>query len=120
MIGATVITVAPFFIHWLNPNIEFEKSICPYMRLFDIPCPGCGLTKSMVCLVDGRILKSLYYHPFGIIIYSVAVIVLFASLFDEWKNTQLSDHILDNHIVLKLFSTSFFIYYFIRLSMLIF
>lgn len=36
--------------------------ICLIYNLFKIPCPGCGLTSSVMSLLHGDILKSLQYN----------------------------------------------------------
>ncbi|MFZ9943351.1 MAG: DUF2752 domain-containing protein [Bacteroidia bacterium] len=33
--------------------------------LTGFPCPGCGITKSMVCFLRGEFIASLKYHLFG-------------------------------------------------------
>lgn len=48
--------------------------ICLIYNLFKIPCPGCGLTSSVICLLKGDIIKSLQYNIITIplmITYSV-------------------------------------------------
>lgn len=36
---------------------------CVMSSLFGIYCPGCGGTRALVCLLHGKILSSLWYHP---------------------------------------------------------
>ncbi len=48
--------------------------ICLIYNLFKIPCPGCGLTSSVIYLLKGDIIKSLQYNIITIplmITYSV-------------------------------------------------
>ncbi len=42
------------------------------------PCPGCGITKSIVYFYDGDIQKSLNYHLFGpfALVFSFSAIIL--------------------------------------------
>lgn len=40
--------------------------ICLSRTLLHIPCPGCGLTRSMVSIWRGHPILSLRYHPVGI------------------------------------------------------
>lgn len=65
--GAFLILAIPFFIMLLNVNrqIETEQSLCPFRLLTGFPCPGCGITKSLISLYKGDLLKSVYYHLFG-------------------------------------------------------
>lgn len=44
-------------------------SSCLSRELFGTPCPGCGLTRSFVCLTHGEFAKSISYHRMGITLY---------------------------------------------------
>lgn len=39
---------------------------CGMKALWGIPCPGCGGTRAVLCLLKGQIGKSLYYHAFAV------------------------------------------------------
>ncbi len=43
--------------------------ICAFKNLTGIPCPGCGLTRSFVCLGHGHFADSVRYHPLGPILF---------------------------------------------------
>lgn len=49
-------------------------TICSARLLFDMGCPGCGLTRSIVYLVQGDFAKSLAIHRFGWLIFTGIVI----------------------------------------------
>lgn len=56
---------------------HFQKRICLIYNLFRIPCPGCGLTRSVNYLIHGDIKMSLKYNIITIplsIVYSVYLI----------------------------------------------
>lgn len=36
---------------------------CPVMALFHIPCPGCGMTRALKCLLRGDLAASFAMHP---------------------------------------------------------
>lgn len=59
-------------------HLETEQSLCPFKMLTGLPCPGCGITKSMVYLYEGNLLKSLQFHVLGpfVIAFSIALIGL--------------------------------------------
>ena len=40
-------------------------AICPFHNLTGLPCPGCGLTRSVVCCTHGLWHQALLYHPLG-------------------------------------------------------
>lgn len=48
-----------------HEHIESEQSLCPLKMLTGFPCPGCGITKSIIFYYEGDLLKSLYYHVLG-------------------------------------------------------
>ena len=39
------------------------KIPCPFYSLTGLYCPGCGGQRAVRALLDGEILRSLYYHP---------------------------------------------------------
>ncbi len=63
---------------------------CGFRARTGIPCPTCFLTRSIVWLIHGNPIKSIIYHPFGIVLTLVitalgieAVFVLIADR--SWK-----------------------------------
>lgn len=48
------------------------------MMLTGFPCPGCGITKSLIYLWEGDLYKSLYYHILGIptFLFCIGLILL--------------------------------------------
>ena len=44
----------------------FGVQICPIYFIFDVPCIGCGLTRSIVCLLRGEFVESVKYNILGI------------------------------------------------------
>jgi hypothetical protein len=54
-------------------RIMHLPSICPFYTLTGLPCPGCGLTRSFVCLAHGRFAESFHWHPLGPILFVLAV-----------------------------------------------
>ena len=51
-------------------------SMCMSKSLFDVDCPGCGLTRSLLCFFQGDLARSLALHRIGWIM-ALAVIVQF-------------------------------------------
>src|SRR5213082_114107 len=39
--------------------------LCPFRLLTGLPCPGCGLTRSVVSLAHGDLAAALTFHPLG-------------------------------------------------------
>jgi hypothetical protein len=53
------------------PYVQFGKiplpSLCTFRSVTGIPCPGCGLLRSMVYAMHGKLKKSLEYHRLGLV-----------------------------------------------------
>lgn len=70
-------------LHNKNHHLDTEQSLCPFKMLTGFPCPGCGITKSLVYFYEGDILKSISYHilgPFVIVFCIVTIVVLITEL----------------------------------------
>ncbi|MBP6758932.1 MAG: DUF2752 domain-containing protein [Flavobacterium sp.] len=85
IIGAFITLMVPFFLILFNQDnhIETAQSLCPLKMLTGFPCPGCGITKSLVYFYEGDLQKSLYYHilgPFVILFCVVTIMVLVTEL----------------------------------------
>jgi hypothetical protein len=60
---------------FLEPSGDFIKvgpwtlpSVCTFRQMTGIPCPGCGLTRSIVAAVHGDWIASYAYHRLGPIV----------------------------------------------------
>lgn len=95
IIGAFITLIIPFFLLLSNHDhhLETAQSFCPFKMLTGFPCPGCGITKSLVYCYEGDMVKSLSYHilgPFVILFSVVTIVVLCAELitkreyFNKW------------------------------------
>ncbi len=80
IIGALLTLIIPFFLmlHNHDNHLETDQSLCPFKMLTGFPCPGCGITKSLVYLYQGDLQKSFSYHIFGpfAFIFCMAVIII--------------------------------------------
>jgi len=59
-------------------HLETAQSLCPLKMLTGFPCPGCGITKSLVYFYEGDLWRSLTFHLFGpsLVLFSLATIVV--------------------------------------------
>lgn len=85
IIGGFITLMIPFFLIFFNQNahLETDQSLCPLKMLSGFPCPGCGITKSLVYFYEGDLQKSLYYHilgPFVILFCLTTIVVLTTEL----------------------------------------
>ena len=61
-------------------------SVCIFYNITGIPCPSCGLTRSAVNIFHGNILHSLLYHPFGILVVPVMILIASSAFFPSLAN----------------------------------
>ncbi len=53
-----------FLIVWNIPTLrDYVTAPCVLRTVFGFYCPGCGGTRAVKALLQGKILTSLYYHP---------------------------------------------------------
>ena len=84
--GAGITLAIPFLIACFHPSVaqlETEQSFCPMKLLTGLPCPGCGITKSLVFAYQGHFTQSLSYHLFGI------PSILFCLLIIAWLSLEI-------------------------------
>jgi hypothetical protein len=94
IIGAFLTLMIPFFLMFFNEDnhLETDQSLCPFKMITGFPCPGCGITKSLVYFYHGDFYKSVSYHilgPFVIAFSVVTIVVLIMELITkkEYFNT---------------------------------
>lgn len=56
--------------------IQSHMLACPSRILLQVDCPGCGMQRSLVALMQGRLSESLSCHPAGILIAFVFPLLL--------------------------------------------
>jgi hypothetical protein len=85
--GAFSMLAVPYFIMLASHgHIESEQSLCPFKMVSGFPCPGCGITKSIIFFYQGEIYKSLSYHILGPLVPMAslaAILVLATELFTK-------------------------------------
>ena len=51
-------------------------ALCPLRSSTGVPCPFCGMTRSVVAALHGHLATSLRYNPGGVVVIALAVVVL--------------------------------------------
>ncbi len=65
------------FAHWITlPEVSF----CTFQIATGRPCPGCGMTRSVVNLAQGSVLSSLRFHPLGVVMVGGLLAGLYGAL----------------------------------------
>lgn len=53
---------------------------CPIFRWSGIPCPGCGLTRALILLMQGDLRAALHFHAFAPVFLLAIVALILAAL----------------------------------------
>lgn len=80
-IGAGVLIASAIIPMPVNGRIDNIPTLCVFHLLTGRPCPGCGMTRSFVCLAHGHIREAFLYHPFGPILYGLIAAYVIAAVF---------------------------------------
>ena len=56
---------------------------CPILYLTHIPCPTCGVTRALVCLMKFDFAGYMYYHPFAVPLVIAVMFALHIKLFKK-------------------------------------
>ena len=57
--------------------------LCSFHTVTGLDCPGCGLTRSFVCMVRGDIRSAGRYHPIGVVLFVLLLLQI------PWQGLQL-------------------------------
>lgn len=90
-----------FYLFILNP---FHLK-CIFKHLFDIRCPGCGLTRAFKCILNFNFVSALKYNILSIPICILLAIVIFYLFYDILYNAHKTDKFINkilNHYVIFL------------------
>lgn len=96
-------------------QLETAQSLCPLKMLTGFPCPGCGITKSLVYFYEGDLERSFTFHLFGpfVILFSLVTIVVLSSELITKK--EYLNNYLYNKKIAYLLAVILIIYHVIRL-----
>ncbi len=75
----TITSLLVIIISFILPPEGLGRSTCGLYILTKLPCPACGLTRSVTSISHLRFAKAFYYHPFGFIFY---IIFLFLAIYN--------------------------------------
>lgn len=117
IIGALITLMIPFFLVLFNQSnhLESDQSLCPLKMLSGFPCPGCGITKSLVYFYEGDIYKSLYYHILGPFVIGFCVVTIAVLSTELITKKEYFTRILFNKKLAYSLAIFLAIYHFIRI-----
>jgi len=74
---AAVVVAAAFVI----PGDGYGSvATCYFKGLFQLPCPGCGLSRSLTSITHLQFGDAVAYHPFGLLMFPLLCAILAVSL----------------------------------------
>ena len=93
------------------PTDGLGIDVCLMHRLTALPCPGCGLTRSITCITHGELSKAAAYHPFGLVIWILLVALTAYSMLPGSIRRAVADAAVRNDLSIRpayrLFVTTF-------------
>jgi hypothetical protein len=119
----TILGVAssiPTFLIFSRIGLTQGLWTCPFFKSTGIPCPSCGLTRSLISLSQGEITNSLQYHSFGLVLTAIATVTIPYVLTELILNKRFSNPLLKRFVNRSsqwLLGIFFLSYYFYRLGM---
>jgi len=72
LISTILILIVLIFIK--ISTINSIPHFCLFNKLTGLPCPACGIIRSLLCLYDFKIMESLKYNPNGLMIFSFFIL----------------------------------------------
>ncbi|WP_088893259.1 DUF2752 domain-containing protein [Leptolyngbya ohadii] len=76
LIGLAGVT-APFLgAVFYNHGYRISWLVCPLRSLTGIPCPFCGMTRSLMAAARGNFVEAIDYHAFGVLLVGVLLLAV--------------------------------------------
>ena len=76
-------------VTFVMPPGGLPITLCWFHAVTGLPCPGCGLTRSLASLSHGHLGDAFRYHPFGLVLYALFVGLTAAGLAGEARRARL-------------------------------
>lgn len=87
--------------------------------LTGLPCPGCGITKSLAALYEGNLLTSINYHLFGPLVFVFCLAAIIILSIEILSDRELFQNILFSKKLAYTLGITLATYHFIRLAVFI-
>ncbi len=70
---ALLVVLAASVGAWVYDPERIGLELCWLRAISGLPCPGCGLTRSVCHLARGEVGRALWFHPFGLVVLPFSV-----------------------------------------------
>lgn len=90
------LAAAALVLSFFLPVDGLGVDLCWFKGLFGLPCPGCGLTRSLTNVSHLDLGRALAYHPFGPLIWTLVVFLAVAGLAGPTRRARMAAF-LDRH-----------------------
>jgi hypothetical protein len=67
--GAVILNPPDPVTHYVTLGNQHLPSVCTFKNLTGLPCPGCGLVRSVTAMAHGNIAGSISYHRLGWLVF---------------------------------------------------
>lgn len=91
----------------LSPPHGSGLLVCWFNASTGLPCPGCGLTRSLGCAMRGMFLESWHYHPMGMLILVFFLAIATVSLLSTARQKRLADYMRSKAVVFNAMFVAF-------------
>ena len=72
-----------WLFYQLTGNIVYSnESICIFHNITHLPCPSCGITRSVIYILEGNFSAGLFLNPLGFIAFLGLIIIPIWLLYD--------------------------------------
>ncbi len=119
-VGFGTVLAISYFYH-ADPNPK--TSLCAFYNLTQLPCPGCGLTRSFCSIAKGQFIAAFSFHLLGPGLFIATTLTWLASLlalFATDKPIKFFYRLFTKDLSIKLFATILATYWILRLSIILF
>ncbi|MEE2827996.1 MAG: DUF2752 domain-containing protein [Myxococcota bacterium] len=87
------LVAAAILLITLSNHLGFALWTCPLLEATQLPCPGCGLTRSVSALMALDWQTGLHLHAFGPVALITSLLFVLAALLPERQRRLLAEHI---------------------------
>jgi hypothetical protein len=88
--GTTIFAFAVLIGSFIMPPNGIGFALCWFKNMTGLPCPGCGLTRSIACITHLHFGEAVHYHPFGPVVYVLAILAVAMKFAGERRRQKLA------------------------------